>query len=70
MKKLPKLTLLLLSPALLTGCAKDIALTADLVCKSWREIRIVKADQITETTASKIEGNNEARKAVGCKSQG
>lgn len=70
MKKQLKLITLLLSPVLLTGCAKDIALTANLVCKSWREINIVKADQITEATASKIEGNNEARKAVGCKSQG
>lgn len=70
MKKRTTLMTLLASPVLLTGCAKDIVLTADLVCKSWRQIDIVKADQITERTAQKIEGNNEARKAVGCKKQG
>lgn len=58
---------------LLSGCAKDIALTASLCGDgtkenpgAWQEIHIKKADQITEPTARSILGNNEARNAV-CK---
>lgn len=67
MKRLAKLTLLLSVPALLTACANGTAPTADMFCKSWREIDISKADVLTDKTASQIEGNNDARKSVGCK---
>lgn len=53
---------------LLTGCGTSTAGIADvtLVCPSWREITVSKADKLTEKTARRIEGNNEARLAQGC----
>ena len=55
--------------ALLTGCAKTEApapIASDQLCKSWTHQTIRKADQLTEDTASQIEGNNKSRPAWGC----
>lgn len=67
MKRQLKHTTLLLLPVLLSGCSgSTVEIASNLVCKSWRPVTVSKDDKLTEKTASQIEGNNEARKAVGC----
>lgn len=42
--------------------------TAEQLCKDWRDIKVSKADKkITEETAQQIEANNLSRPAWGCK---
>lgn len=60
------ITLTLLAPVLLTGCAKSFVVTADELCRSWRYQTVSKNDVLTDGTASTIEGNNESRKEWGC----
>lgn len=62
-------TLLLLSLGLLTACAKTpepVPIAADKLCQSWRHQTITKADQLADSTAAQIEGNNAARTSWGC----
>lgn len=66
---LRKLTLLLLSPVLLIGCAKTpeaVPIAVDKLCQSWRHQTITKADQLADSTAAQIEGHNNARTSWGC----
>jgi hypothetical protein len=51
------------------GCASDIARTVDpdRVCDAWGQIRVRKADKLTEGTAADIARNNAGREAFGCK---
>lgn len=53
---------------LLSACAPSIAPIASdgLICESWREVTTVNGDKLTEKTAQRIEGNNEARLSRGC----
>ena len=69
MRNQRKLLLLLLLPALSTGCAKTenpAPIAANKLCQSWRHQTITKRDQITESTASQLEANNKSRPAWGC----
>lgn len=66
---LTRLTVLLLSPVLLIGCAKTeqpVPIAANELCRSWRHQTITKADQLADSTAAQIEGSNRARPAWGC----
>jgi len=58
--------IMLISPALLAGCSKNIVVTAEELCKSWRHQTVSKADVLTDKTAAPIEGNNESRAEWGC----
>jgi hypothetical protein len=58
--------LMLISPALLAGCSKNIVVTAEELCKSWRHQTVSKSDTLTDKTAATIEGNNESRVEWGC----
>lgn len=66
MRKMKLFGLALIGPALLSGCAKTIVVTADSLCKDWRHETVSKADVLTDKTASGIEGNNESRGNWGC----
>jgi hypothetical protein len=59
-------TLMLTSPVLLAGCSKNIVVTAEELCRSWRHQTVSKADALTDKTAATIEGNNESRVEWGC----
>ncbi len=68
MRKLLSTTLLLTSLVLLSGCGGAPAGIASAeLCKSWRHQTVSKGDQLTDATASGIEGSNNARTAWGCK---
>ena len=72
MEKLALFTIAWLAFAILaSGCASTTAVTVNLrqVCPSWREIRVSKDDTLTPETARQILGNDEARRAAGCKSR-
>lgn len=60
----PMIGLALLAP--LTGCARNIVVTADALCKSWRYQTVSRKDVLTQETAAGIEGNNKARVTWGC----
>ena len=65
-----RLMLTLASLALLQGCAQTppyVLIATDSLCRSWRHQTIEKADNISETMASQIEGNNKSRPEWGCK---
>jgi len=67
--KLKKPILLLASLGLLTGCAKTqlpAPIAAESLCRSWKHQTISPADQLADSTAAGIEGNNKARPAWGC----
>lgn len=74
--KLKKLSLLLASQVLLTGCALipqsaqtvPELIAADKLCQSWRHLQLRPQDfqSMTDETAQEIEGNNKARVPWGC----
>jgi hypothetical protein len=67
MSKVSKLIFGLALLAPLPGCGGNIA-TIVLQCpEAWKEVRINRDDKLTERTAQAIEGNNDARIAMGCK---
>ena len=67
MRRQPRLTIVLLSLALLSGCGNQFVVIArDELCQSWRHQTVSKDDTLTDKTASGIEGNNGARPAWGC----
>jgi hypothetical protein len=63
---LKRLTLALALLVPLSGCAKQIVVTADALCKSWKHQTVSKRDVLTQDTAAGIEGNNKARPEWGC----
>lgn len=66
MPQMKTFALLLLSPVLLTGCAKNIVVTAEELCKDWRHQTVSKDDRLTDRTAAQIEASNESRPNWGC----
>lgn len=66
MRRMKLCALLLIAPALLTGCAYDSVVTAENLCKDWRHQSTGKADVLTDKTASQIEANNDSRVTWGC----
>lgn len=66
MRILKNITALLAAPALLTGCAKTVVVTADQLCQSWKHQTVSKDDKVTNDTAAIAEGNNKSRPEWGC----
>ena len=68
-RKLKRRWMQLLAPALLQGCAQTVPsapIAVNDLCASWRHQVIRKVDNLTDATASEIEGNDKARTAWGC----
>lgn len=63
---LKRLTLALALLAPLTGCAKNLVVTAEELCRSWKHQTVSKRDTLTQETAAGIEGSNKARPNWGC----
>ena len=66
MRRSARLALLLVLPALLSGCAKSIAGIATTNCNVGNHVYVSKNDRLTEETAREIDTNNASRQAAGC----
>lgn len=63
-----RLTLLLSSLVLLSGCAKTqwYVVSADQLCESWQHQTLEPQDRLTDKSAAIAEGNNRSRPHWGC----
>lgn len=66
MRNPKSITIALIAPVLLTGCAKTVVVTASELCRSWKHQTVSKDDKITNDSAAIAEGNNKSRPEWGC----
>lgn len=54
--------------AIVSGCSHaPMLVTADELCKDWRNMTVSKKDVLTQETAEQIEASNLSRVNWGCK---